>query len=542
MVTGVDIDGEGRKMGSNVDMGADEYKDEDSDGLPDWFERELDPNGLAMNPNDDLDGDDYTNIEEYIRFSGSALIPSSSTYVDPVNGDDLNLGHDPNQPKKTLQGVFEVAGPGERIILKPGLYKGSLTPLTQNLLIQSIDPKDADIVASTLIASPLQITGQSSNVEFNGLTFATETAGAAQVSEQAFVNCTNANAMFTHCRFVEHNMMPLMAYNATLTLRHCEFSRNSGLVGAAFAQDSDLLMENCLITHNFDNGYSQALTLVSSSPDTQTTLINCTIANNDSDAVSILAGQLDIDYVPAILQDGGSLVVTNSILWDSNPLIFQLLDDGYTSHTWITYSNLSDTADTTHPNWFGLGNISLNPGFVALGSQPGNTSEAYVPGDYHLLSEAGRWDMLQDAWVQDTTTSQSIGAANPAWPAHDPNGAGTRLNLGAYGNTAQASQAPDNWSLVGDLTHDGIVNALDETAFTQHQSNSLTSAAYLGALPGDLDQDGDMDAEDLQILQSQLGQTTPWYVEGALNDQWSLPPLHFGSQTPSNAGGSTGGR
>ena len=149
--------------------------------------------------------------------------------------------------------------------------------------------------------------------------------------------------------------------------------------------------------------------------------------------------------------------------------------------------------------------------------------------------------MLQDAWVQDTTPSQGIGAANPAWPARDPNGAGTRLNLGAYGNTAQASQAPDNWSLVGDLTNDGIVNALDETAFTQHQSNSLTPAAYLGALPGDLDQDGDMDAEDLQILQSQLGQTTPWYVEGALNNQWSLPPLYFGPQTPGNTGGGAGG-
>ncbi|MCP4453236.1 MAG: hypothetical protein GY809_17385, partial [Planctomycetes bacterium] len=532
MVTGVDVDGEKRRIGANVDIGADEYLDSDLDGLPDWFEREVDPNGLAMNPDDDLDSDGYTNIEEYKRFSGSALIPSGSVYVDPTLGDDLNPGNDPNQPKRTLQQALTQVSQGDRIVLMPGVYEGTLSPRTQNTHIQSTDPQDPEIVASTIIASPIQISSQGTNIEFSGLTF----SGNSLV--EAVVNCSGANASFTRCRFVENAAAPLGAYNGTLTVRHCEFSRNTGIVGAAFTQDADLIMEHCLITDNYNNGYSQALTLVGESGDSKTTLINCTIANNSSDiAYSELAELFNMEYVPAILLYGANLVVTNSIIWDNNPAFFDLQEDGFTSNAWITYSNLSDTADTTDPNWLGLGNVSMEPGFV----RPGQTASdaGTVPGDYHLLSTEGRWDPTQAAWVQDAATSLSLGAANPAWPVQDPNRVITRLNLGAYGNTAQASLAPNGWSLLGDLTNDGIVSALDETAFVQLQSNALATAAYLNANPADLDQDGVVGAEDLQILQSQMGLTTPWYVEGVLNDRWSEPTAQAGTDTSDTAEGET---
>lgn len=528
IVTGFDIDGEKRRVGSNVDMGADEYLDTDVDGLPDWFERELDPNGLAMNPDDDLDGDEYTNLEEYIRYSGSALIPSGSLYVDPVNGDDLNLGNDPNLPKRTLESALEVASQGERIYLMPGIHEGAFTLRQQNMLIESIDPHQPEIVASTIIASPVQVTDQSSHVEFNGLTF------SVLVPNEGSVNCGMADVLFTHCRFVDNTMAPVWAYNATITMKHCEFSRNTGLVGAVFTQNSDLIMENCLITDNYSSGYAQALTLVNESADTKTTLINCTIANNRSDiADSELVGFYEMDYVPSILLYGADLVVTNSIFSEDTPLFFDLQEEGLTSDVWVTYSNLSDPLDSIDPNWIGLGNISVDPGFV----QPGLSNDpnlGFIPGDYHLLSTEGRWDPTQGVWVQDAVSSPSLGAANPAWPAQDPNGAGIRLNQGVYGNTAQQSLVPENWTLLSDLTNDGIVDSLDEAAFTQHQSIPRTEAAYLGAHPGDLDQNGDVDAADLQILQSQIGMTTLWHIDGVQNDHWSEPP---GGETGAGPGG-----
>jgi len=531
-VDGVDMDGEPRRSGFNIDMGADEYVDTDSDGLPNWFEKEVDPNGLAMNPGDDLDGDDFTNLEEYVRFSGGALMPSGSYYVDPVNGDDLNLGNDPNQPKMSLQSALDIVGPGERILLMPGHYEESFTFRTQGALIQSLNPNDPDVVASTIIGARVQINNQGAHTTFLGLTFST------QASES--INCSSTTVAFTHCRFVENTGAPLWVESTTLHLKHCEFTRNGGLLGGVFLYGSQLFMENCLIADNYNNGYAQALMLW---PESKAILTHCTIANNSSEVVNPeLASYYDIDYVPAILLYGGELIIANSIVWDSEPVFFDLQEEGITSQIWVTYSNLSDTADTTDPNWLGLGNISVDPGFAQVGYQPDNNTQAYVPGDYHLLSEEGRWDPTQATWVQDTTTSVGIGTANPAWPAQDPNWDGIRLNLGAYGNTPEQSLAPNHWSLLSDLTNDGIVEALDQTALTQLQSNPQTQTAFLNTHPADLNQDGDVDTDDLELLQSQMGQTTPWHIEGVLNDRWADPAVTTQPDTPGSDTSTEGGR
>jgi len=61
-------------------------------------------------------------------------------------------------------------------------------------------------------------------------------------------------------------------------------------------------------------------------------------------------------------------------------------------------------------------------------------------GDYHLKSQAGRWDAGTQGWVKDDVTSPCIDAGDPdadygdeLWPH------GQRLNMGAYGGTSEAS-------------------------------------------------------------------------------------------------------
>ena len=61
-------------------------------------------------------------------------------------------------------------------------------------------------------------------------------------------------------------------------------------------------------------------------------------------------------------------------------------------------------------------------------------------GDFHLKSAAGRW--TPDGYVKDDVTSPAIGKADPRGKADaNPERAGKRSELGAYGNSGEASYA-----------------------------------------------------------------------------------------------------
>ncbi len=82
----------------------------------------------------------------------------------------------------------------------------------------------------------------------------------------------------------------------------------------------------------------------------------------------------------------------------------------------------------------GTGNINTDPLFA--------NHDTTTPGDYHLMSEYGRWN--GSAWVNDDTTSPCIDAGDPADDySNEPEPNGDRINMGAYGNTEQASKSPE---------------------------------------------------------------------------------------------------
>ena len=63
----------------------------------------------------------------------------------------------------------------------------------------------------------------------------------------------------------------------------------------------------------------------------------------------------------------------------------------------------------------------------------------WVRGDYHLRSQAGRWEPVL-GWVKDSATSPSIDAGDPGSPiGQEPLPNGVRIDQGAYGGTTQAS-------------------------------------------------------------------------------------------------------
>ena len=75
-----------------------------------------------------------------------------------------------------------------------------------------------------------------------------------------------------------------------------------------------------------------------------------------------------------------------------------------------------------------MGNLAIDPHFTSPGywvDLPKSYAQ-WLDGDYHLMSQAGRWDPDGKRWVTDTVTSGGIDTGNPN-------------NLGAYGQTSQAS-------------------------------------------------------------------------------------------------------
>ena len=75
---------------------------------------------------------------------------------------------------------------------------------------------------------------------------------------------------------------------------------------------------------------------------------------------------------------------------------------------------------------------------------------ANPPYDFHLKSKYGRW--ADTSWVNDDTTSPCIDAGDPS-DAYDnePEPNGDRINLGAYGNTKEASKSSNGTATDADI-------------------------------------------------------------------------------------------
>jgi hypothetical protein len=148
----------------------------------------------------------------------------------------------------------------------------------------------------------------------------------------------------------------------------------------------------------------------------------------------------------------------------------------------------------------GDGNIDLLPFFAQLGrwgdandsNSPGDPSalnNIWVDGDYHLKSQAGRWDPQAQVWVQDDVTSPCIDAGDPNSPiGQEPFPNGGRINMGAYGGTAEASKSyfgepVCKTIMAGDINGDCCVDWRDLEILARHWLEDRTSGQGLTA-PG----------------------------------------------------------
>jgi len=226
---------------------------------------------------------------------------------------------------------------------------------------------------------------------------------------------------------------------------------------------------------------------------------NCTIANNVSEVG---------DW------DGGTMTIENCIIGyngDYGAPQVSIYGGGTLNISYCDVQGGLEGIDSDGTVNWGLGNIDIAPYFVQLGYWEGEPLEL-VEGDYHLQSQAGRWDPNQNDWVYDANTSRCIDAGNPGCPLSEEleNGNNLRINMGAYGGTAQASMAPYDWlapygwALLGDLSNDGVVDYVDLAGQVE---DWLISA---NEQPGDLNRDGMVNMVDFAALTDDWQQVTNW--------------------------------
>ncbi|MHC4365688.1 MAG: hypothetical protein ACYSTJ_09500 [Planctomycetota bacterium] len=247
----------------------------------------------------------------------------------------------------------------------------------------------------------------------------------------------------------------MYCYNGDPVVSGCRFVDNkaNSVGGGVYNNTSSALVHNCIFSGNLA-AYGGGIYNLDTSP----TIVNCTFNGNQATG-----------YGGAMRNNRSNVELVNCILWadtasDGNEMA------NSSSTVLISYSDVED-CNGSGPSWNmllgsdGGGNIDTDPCFADTGYWDVN---GWVDGDYHLQSEAGRWDPNSISWVVDAVTSSCVDAGDPnsdwtleLWPH------GKRINMGAYGGVAEASMSLSSLGNVADLNSDGIVNMVDYSVFAQ---------------------------------------------------------------------------
>ncbi len=291
----------------------------------------------------------------------------------------------------------------------------------------------------------------------------------------------------TKCKFVGNNSSWHGGgiYNAdSISVMSCIFIGNTSQCGGGMYNEyyipSSVLI-NCIFVGNsvkaggggIFNGLSDLI------------LMNCTFVGNSAEdrGGGFYIPPLPIPSVSSssTAYDGYS-ILKNCIFWDNLPEQIVNLGSGIS----VEYSNIQG-------GWRGFGNINEDPCFVDKAN-----------GDYHLKSQAGRWDPNSQSWGKDDVTSPCIDAGNPGCPVGDePESNGNRRNMGAYGGTAEASKSPPYWRSIADMTNDWIVDSSDLKVFVDYWLRTGE------CIPGDFDRNQFVDSNDFAIFGGQWRQIGP---------------------------------
>jgi hypothetical protein len=431
----------------------------------------------------------------------------------PCRARTINVDDDEPADFGTIQAAIDNADPGDTIVLGPGIYRGmgnrDVDFHGKAITVCSTNPLDLTTVSATVI--DCQGTSADNHRAFifqgdedersiiDGLTLIggyADKGGAvdcrpdcspvikncvirgniAAESDGGGINCLTSKAKILNC-LIEDNMTKVYGGGVSccdgsdLTISNCVIRNNSsGDDGGGFqCCQSHATVTGCLFEGNISGGEGGGIWCLR-----PIEVDHCTIVGNRS---SLRGGGLAGNWDPCI--------ITNSIIRDnlsdrddlSNDLFLRSLDSEISYSNWVIVGE--------YP---GLGNIDVDPCFAEPGQWVSDaadpTQKIWSSGDFHLKSQAGRWEATTQSWVTDDVTSPCIDAGDPmSLIGFELFQHGGIVNMGAYGGTPEASKSyfgslPCETIVAGDVNGDCVVNFRDLCILALHWcgNNRLTMA------------------------------------------------------------------
>ena len=336
-------------------------------------------------------------------------------------GNDANTGTDQAHPKATVQSILTAYDlePGEIVKIDTGTYT-----LTNNITV--------DNRHSGLNDLPVVFEASPFGVIINRNSMASDSYGWQIDAYFIILRTAKIPSGAHHWMRVTGGGVGIYLNGENCRLERLDVVDNFYQGISLYIYSSNATVENCLIrgsTSNDGTGIYIDSACV--------TINNCTIYGNGQYGVYFARLWADALRNCIIGVDG---IGRYCIGCSSTP---------YSS----VYSLTSDYNDLYVTNGGCVGRIDAGENYATLAdwsmstSQDTNSLNAdplfvnVTGGDYHLKSTAGSYH--GGAWTADAASSPCIDVGDPvsAW-TNEPLPNGSRINLGAYGNTAQASKTP----------------------------------------------------------------------------------------------------
>ena len=295
--------------------------------------------------------------------------------------------------------------------------------------------------------------------------------------------------------------------NQDPTISYCTISRNSASMGAGVflscgSATTRAKIDHCIISGNkaADRYYGGGIQLMGAGFTRESaengSITNCVVAGN-SEGIAVQGGSWRITnctiaantYAGIEYDASNNSLLANTILWNNGvqlSILTSIIGGPSSAYVIVSHSNIDGGLAGVEIAPLGCtldwkdSNTCVDPCFAGRGHwDPNGTpdngdDDFWVDGDYHLKSQASRWDPASQSWVKDDVTSPCIDAGDPnSLIGFEPFPNGGRINMGAYGGTAEASKSyfgePVCGTIVaGDINGDCKVGFADLAIMASH--------------------------------------------------------------------------